>query len=113
MNLIVPSRRRFLFGAAAVLAAPAIIRVAQLMPISVLQPEPIEWTPTRLAVELEMRKAWMAFGKGVPDHSAAPGQIFFRADGDTRSTNVFVSRGAGRWDALPFKEAVEIAKRLV
>ena len=34
-TLAAPSRRRFLFGAAAVLASPAIVRVAQLMPISV------------------------------------------------------------------------------
>lgn len=34
-GLILPSRRRFLFGAGALLAAPAIVRVASLMPVSV------------------------------------------------------------------------------
>jgi polygalacturonase len=36
--MIVPSRRRFLFGAAALLAAPAIAKASNLMPISVLKP---------------------------------------------------------------------------
>jgi len=34
MSLFVPSRRRFLFGAAALIAAPAIARAGSLMPIS-------------------------------------------------------------------------------
>jgi hypothetical protein len=37
-ELIKPSRRGFLFGAAAFLAAPAIVRVASLMPVSVPKP---------------------------------------------------------------------------
>lgn len=43
-GLIVPSRRRFLLGAGAVLAAPSIVRAASLMPVSVLEPE--KWTYT-------------------------------------------------------------------
>lgn len=35
---IIPSRRGFLFGAAAVALAPAIVRASNLMPISVLKP---------------------------------------------------------------------------
>lgn len=34
-SLAIPSRRRFLLGAVALAAAPAIVRVASLMPISV------------------------------------------------------------------------------
>lgn len=33
---MIPSRRRFLLGAGSFLAAPAIVRVASLMPVSVL-----------------------------------------------------------------------------
>jgi len=36
--MTIPSRRRFLFGAAAFLAAPAIVRVASIMPVSVQNP---------------------------------------------------------------------------
>lgn len=36
--MIIPSRRRFLIGAAALLAAPAIAEASNLMPISVLKP---------------------------------------------------------------------------
>ena len=32
--MIIPSRRRFLFGAATLLAAPSIVRVASLMSVS-------------------------------------------------------------------------------
>lgn len=35
-DLILPSRRRFLLGAGALLAAPAIVRVASIMPVSVV-----------------------------------------------------------------------------
>ena len=35
MALLTPSRRGFLFGASAFLAAPAIVRVASIMPVSV------------------------------------------------------------------------------
>lgn len=34
--LIQPNRRRFLFGAGALIAAPSIVRVSSLMPVSVL-----------------------------------------------------------------------------
>lgn len=37
-GLIVPSRRRFLLGAGAVLAAPSNVRGASLMPVSVIEP---------------------------------------------------------------------------
>lgn len=36
--MIQPSRRRFLLGAGALLAAPSIVRVASLMPVSVVAP---------------------------------------------------------------------------
>lgn len=36
---MIPSRRRFLLGASALLAAPSIVRVASLMPVSVLTPD--------------------------------------------------------------------------
>lgn len=39
MTLTIPSRRRFLLGAGALLAAPSIVRVSSLMPVSVLEPE--------------------------------------------------------------------------
>jgi hypothetical protein len=42
-ELIIPSRRRFLLGAGALLAAPAIVRVASLMPVSVIEPEVTIW----------------------------------------------------------------------
>lgn len=38
---MIPTRRRFLIGAASLLAAPAIVRVASIMPVSVPKPE---WT---------------------------------------------------------------------
>jgi hypothetical protein len=38
MAELITSRRRFLMGAGVILAAPAIVRVANLMPISVLEP---------------------------------------------------------------------------
>ena len=38
--MITPSRRRFLLGAGAFIAAPAIVRVSSIMPISVLQITP-------------------------------------------------------------------------
>jgi len=37
-TLAVPSRRRFLLGAVALAAAPAIVRVASLMPLSAPKP---------------------------------------------------------------------------
>lgn len=37
--MIVPSRRGFLLGAGALLAAPAIVRVSALMPVSVVEEE--------------------------------------------------------------------------
>jgi hypothetical protein len=40
MTLAIPSRRGFLFGASAFLAAPAIVRVASIMPVSVVSREP-------------------------------------------------------------------------
>lgn len=43
MPLTTPSRRRFLLGAAAVLAAPALVRVSQVMPISPPKPFMIEY----------------------------------------------------------------------
>lgn len=36
--MIIPSRRRFLFGAATFLAAPAIVRISNIMPVSVPKP---------------------------------------------------------------------------
>ena len=39
MTLHIPSRRGFLLGIASFLAAPAIVRVASLMPVSVLKPD--------------------------------------------------------------------------
>lgn len=38
MTLLVPSRRGFLTGLASVLAAPAVVRAASLMPVRALQP---------------------------------------------------------------------------
>ena len=37
--MLISARRRFLLGAAAFLAAPAIVRVANIMPISVIKQE--------------------------------------------------------------------------
>ena len=39
MTILQPSRRRFLFGTSAFLAAPAIVRAASIMPVSVPRPE--------------------------------------------------------------------------
>lgn len=39
MTLAIPSRRGFLLGAGALLAAPAIVRVSALMPVSVVEEE--------------------------------------------------------------------------
>lgn len=36
MTLAIPSRRRFLLGVSAFLSAPAIVRVASIMPVSVM-----------------------------------------------------------------------------
>ena len=45
-DLIVPSRRRFLLGASAFLAAPAIIRVASIMSVSVVEVKGREYLHT-------------------------------------------------------------------
>ena len=42
--MMIPSRRRFLLGAGALLAAPSIVRASSLMPVSVIDPQAI-WTP--------------------------------------------------------------------
>jgi hypothetical protein len=36
VSILVPSRRRFLFAAASLLAAPAIVRAASLMPVKAM-----------------------------------------------------------------------------
>jgi len=49
---MIPSRRGFMFGAGALLAAPSIVRVASLMPVSVISPThlvtawPPDWFPS-------------------------------------------------------------------
>lgn len=39
-SIIMPTRRGFLLGAAAVLAAPAIVRATSIMPVHVIPPQP-------------------------------------------------------------------------
>jgi hypothetical protein len=40
--MILPSRRRFLLGAGALIAAPSIVRASSLMPVSVLYGGPVK-----------------------------------------------------------------------
>ena len=51
--MILPSRRRFLLGAGALLTAPAIVRVASIMPVSVIEPaSAYGMSPAMTATEL-------------------------------------------------------------
>lgn len=43
MSIIAPSRRGLITGIASLIAAPAVVRVASLMPISVPKPPALYW----------------------------------------------------------------------
>lgn len=79
MSLIVPSRRRFLFGAAALIAAPAIAKAANLMPISVLKPP----------------KLW---GDGIHDDTEAL-QTYIEREIASGSRNIQIPQGVFRLSA--------------
>jgi hypothetical protein len=66
--MIVPSRRGFLFGAGALLAAPAIVRASNLMPVSVL---PTQWWSAGISYRP------MTQGITVTNHGELP--LFFNA----------------------------------
>lgn len=73
---MLPNRRGFLFGAGAVLAAPAIVRVSNLMPVSTLHhPEMRHPTAESIGFSIEGRtvmwvdsgRLWVSFGgNGAP-----------------------------------------------
>ncbi len=64
---MIASRRNFIFGASAFLAAPSIVRVASLMPVSV----------AAFSAPLPFG---MFQGAGEPKFVAAPGSIYARTD---------------------------------
>lgn len=82
-TMIIPSRRGFLLGIASFLAAPAIVRAASLMPVSVLKPEPVfeytvfdldgygNWIPSRIVRWVD--DAWTEVSRLKPD----PEPLFF------------------------------------
>lgn len=67
MSLIIPSRRGFLMGAGILLAAPAIVRVASLMPVKSL--------PVTFPLGIFS-------GFGAPQFMATIGSLYLRTDGD-------------------------------
>lgn len=72
-SLAVPSRRRFLLGAGALLAAPAIVRVASIMPVSVMKPTGWEHMATLGPA--------MFWGDGAPRIQAAIGSLYMTPRG--------------------------------
>lgn len=90
--MIVPSRRRFLFGAGALLAAPAIVRVSALMPVK----------PFIVLPESPSTYLGIYFGRGVPTFSAVVGALFMRSDAD----GVFVNTdGRMEWTRIVSQSA--------
>ena len=81
---MITSRRSFFLGASAFLAAPSIVRVASLMPVSVLRDAPCIETP----IVYEPPAAFMYAGTKEPDFIAPAGSIYIKygrggSDGDT------------------------------
>lgn len=68
-DLLVPSRRRFLLGAGAtLLTAPAIVRVASLMPVSVVDaaaPAAIDWGTGSVTISTHARHGVIAVGQTI------------------------------------------------
>lgn len=74
-GLITHSRRRFLLGAGALLAAPAIVRVASIMPVSVAADisRPSDWLMRYVAniqadasLSLNVRQTWITMALTAP-----------------------------------------------
>lgn len=75
---MIASRRSFLLGTGALLAAPSIVRVASLMPVSVVD------------VTLEPAAGVYA-GSEMPAFLGAPGSLFMSINGGA----LYVSNGSG------------------
>lgn len=78
-QLILP-RRKFLAGMAALIAAPTVIRVAQLMPIKVERPEEIIVRPKGQLMHMDYPNPPMLFvnenqAKFIEEMNLAPGAV--------------------------------------
>lgn len=100
MTLATPSRRRFLLGAAAVLAAPAVVRVAQLMPISApkLRTGPF----TEAEMQAIVRDCMLRWIDECQRAYAPPRQFLVSADALQAYTELS-PRGLGFVDGVPPK----------
>ena len=84
--MIDPSRRRFLMGAGFLLAAPAIIRVASLMPVSVIAPS------------LPVYGFGIYAGVGKPHFTAPHGSLYM----NTATQELLISIGSA-WLSPPLR----------
>lgn len=86
---MIASRRSFLLGAGALLAAPSIVRVASLMPVSFLEkPKPCIQYPVPYESRLGM---WM--DRGEPNFVAEHGSLYLRTDDPV----LYVNTGGNSW----------------
>ncbi len=96
---MIASRRHFFLGASAFLAAPSIVRVANLMPISVLRDarliEPPYPDPVFPAPGVYM-------GQFVPGFVAPKGSLYMQSGPSGR---IYVNQGGAVWNALPVTPA--------
>lgn len=79
--MILPKRRGFLLGAAALLAAPSIVRASSLMPVVV--PEPVRWSvevtpPRKLGLRVTGKLGFWVAGR---DEFGAEVHEFIEAGG--------------------------------
>ena len=77
---MIASRRNFLFAGASFFAAPSIIRVASLMPVSVLRDAPCIETP----IPYDLSNAGMYCGAFEPKFSAPHGSLYLCTAGTGR-----------------------------
>lgn len=75
MTILQPSRRRFFLGVSAFLAAPAIVRVASIMPVSVVDKPYIarRWLP--------YERPSLFYGNNAPVCTPPHGSVYLTPDG--------------------------------
>lgn len=88
MTLFIPSRRGFLTGLASVLAAPAVVRAASLMPVRALLPAGWHLGPVSAIPYLNVQPEWVWNPLAAPFTLDAYASVILRPMVDILSKNV-------------------------